>query len=240
MGKKRAFILGAGFSKQAGMPLATELTNLILNGKRLKKLSEMQAWMSDVKMRLAATESTSDEINIEQLFDFAKFDEELWRMKQQLSPIGRNFGDTPWDKADTISTWLGYMEEELSHVILDAQKQADIEPIKRFADLLSSDDTILTFNYDTLVEKALSELEQRWNHGLDDRNNGGITVLKMHGSIDWILFQRRPVDQLEKFVKLFSKKDENVEIHGHQPPQEEEYAFELWRAKDECTCSAHD
>ena len=28
MGKKRVFILGAGFSKQAGMPLATELTNL--------------------------------------------------------------------------------------------------------------------------------------------------------------------------------------------------------------------
>jgi len=29
MGSKRVFILGAGFSKQAGMPLATELTPLL-------------------------------------------------------------------------------------------------------------------------------------------------------------------------------------------------------------------
>ena len=243
MSKRRAFILGAGFSKQAGMPLATDLTSLILNGRRLGRLSEMQKWMSDFQMRLAATAGVSKvasrfQPNVEQLFDFAKHDEELWRMRQQLSPVGRNFGQTPWNTADSITAWLLYMEQELSHVIWDAQQQADVAPIKCFTDLLSRDDTILTFNYDTLVEKALSERGQTWNHGLSDRNNGGITILKMHGSIDWILFERRHDDQLQKFIKLFSKQDTNVEEHGHTPPEEEEYAWELWRAKDGGTCSA--
>jgi hypothetical protein len=130
------------------------------------------------------------------------------------------------------------MEQELSHEIWDAQQRADIAPIKRFSDLLSSDDTILTFNYDTLVERALAERGQTWNHGLGDFGNGGITILKMHGSIDWILFERRHEDQLQKFVKLFSKQDTNVEECGHAPPQEEEYAWELWRAKDDGACNA--
>ncbi len=49
MTKKRAFILGAGFSKQAGMPLATELTSLILAEEGLNEHEEMQAWLADFK-----------------------------------------------------------------------------------------------------------------------------------------------------------------------------------------------
>ena len=241
MNKKRVFILGAGFSKQAGMPLATDLTNLILNGERLKKLSEMQKWLTDFKARLAAMEvmgASHLQLNIEQLFDFAKYDEELWRMRQQLSQIGRNYGQTPWKNAETIDTWLGYIEEELSHVIWDAQQRANIAPIRRFTDLLSTEDTVLTFNYDTLVEKALSESGQIWNHGLNDRDNHGITILKLHGSIDWIMLERKNKDNLKKFVKLFSKPDVNVESHGHSVPQEEEYLWELWRAKDDVVCNS--
>jgi hypothetical protein len=155
-----------------------------------------------------------------------------------MSPVGRNFGQTPWQAAETISAWLTYMEQELSHAIWDAQQRADVAPIRRFTDLLSTEDTVLTFNYDTLVERALSERGQTWNHGLNDCGKGGITILKLHGSIDWILLERKNVDQLEKFVKLFSKQDTNVEEHGHSAPQEEEYAWELWRAKDDGTCNS--
>lgn len=242
MKRKRVFILGAGFSKQVGMPLATELTSLILDGERFKDHEEMQAWLADFKQRLAATEGIDNvprfPLNVEQLFDFAKYDVELWRMKQQMSSIGREFGETHWKTADNITTWLGYMEEELWHVIWDQQKKAstDLGPIKRFTDQLSNNDTILNFNYDTLVETALSMQGQAWNHGLNDHKNGGVAVLKMHGSVDWLLLERRPEMKLEMFVKLFSKSDVNVEEHGHPAPQEEEYAWELWRAKDSNTC----
>lgn len=241
MKSKRAFILGAGFSKQAGMPLATELTSLILEDTELKDHEEMQAWQADLKRRLVAAEGADPNdfrLNIEQLFDFAKYDEELWRMKQQLSPVGREYGDTPWNTAEGISTWLDYMAKELYHVIWDAQKQANVELIKRFTDQLSDDDRILSFNYDTLVETALSATGRKWNHGLNDHEKGGVTILKMHGSVDWILLERRPENQLENFVKLFSKTDTNGDAHKHQMPQEDEYAWELWRAKDTCACNA--
>ncbi|MFH1423214.1 MAG: SIR2 family protein [Planctomycetota bacterium] len=130
------------------------------------------------------------------------------------------------------------MEKELAHVIWNAQNKANIEPIKNFAAQLSSNDTIITFNYDTLVEHALSEEDKVWNHGLNDLDNGGITVLKMHGSIDWILLERRKEKELEKFIKLFSKKDVNVKEHNSKPLQEEEYTWELWRAKDTTICNA--
>lgn len=239
----RVFILGAGFSKSAGMPLANELTSRILDGTDLKDLGEMQAWLADFKQRLAAAQGAVESLshfllNVEELFDFAKYDEELWRMRQQLAPVGREWGDTPWNKADSISIWLNYMEDELAHVIWDAQKQAKCEPIMHFTKQLSEKDAILTFNYDTLVETTLCAQKQPWNHGLNDRDNGGVTILKMHGSIDWILLERRPENELEKYTKLFSKKDNNVDEHGHQAPQEEEYAWELWRAKDAETCNA--
>ena len=240
MSKKRVFILGAGFSKQAGMPLATELTDIILNKTMLREHEEMQTWLSDLKKRLPMTKGASDDAsrfppNIEQLLNFAKYDEELCRMNQQLSPVGREDGDgTPWNKAEEISDWLKRIEAELSHVIRDKQQEAQkagLGHIKRFSEQLSTNDTVLTFNYDTLVENALTTQSKAWNHGLNDKNNGGITVLKMHGSVDWIL-RKRESEVLKNSVRLFSKKDTNVEEHGQQASQEEEYALELWRVSN--------
>ena len=243
MGKKRVFILGAGFSKQAGMPLATELTSLVLDGTELGELEDLQGWLDDFKQRLAAVVGVSGNAdgfkpNVEQLFDFAAYDEELWRMKQQLCPVPRAHGDTPWNRAESIRTWLGYMEQQLPHVIWDVQQEADPNPVRRFTTCLRRGDVVITFNYDTLVESALSSENHPWNHGLNDKGNGGVTVLKMHGSVDWLLLPRRSEQQLAKFVKLFSKPDVDVEEHGAGTPEDElECVLELWRAKDNKACN---
>lgn len=242
MGRNRVFILGAGFSKQAGLPLATELTSLVLD-KTVEDASEdFQEWIAGLKKRIAMVERVggggANIPNIEQLFDFAKYDEELWRMKQQLSTVGRYCGTTPWAVSEDISTWLGHMEEDLPQVIWDAQTTATLDPIRRFTGCLSPDDTIITFNYDTLVEQALESAGYSWNHGLNDAPSGGVTVLKMHGSINWVLLERRPENDLTHFIKLFSKRDSNVEEHGADPPTEDEYFWELWRGKDVKVCSS--
>lgn len=241
---RRAFILGAGFSKQAGMPLATELTSLILKGTDLKDLEEMQSWLADFRQRLSAAEGSGGGasglvLNVEQMFDFAAYDAELWRMRQQLCPVGRGHRGSPWSKADAISTWLGLIEEQLAHVLWDRQKEADLTRIRRFAKELQESDVVLTFNYDTLLESALFAEGKAWNHGFESEGAAGVRVLKMHGSVDWILLKRRPEMELEKFVRLFSKTDTNVEEHGGQTQVDElEYAWELWRAKDTATCAA--
>jgi len=67
MNGKRVFVLGAGFSKQADMPLATEFTSLILNGERLKKLEEMRAWLDDFTQRLETLQSKDNGGSISRL-----------------------------------------------------------------------------------------------------------------------------------------------------------------------------
>jgi len=255
----RVFILGAGFSKQADMPLATELTSLILGGRILRNDQEAQRWAADLKKRIAKLEGTGAADfaqNVEQLFDCAAFDEELCRMRQQLVRVARSNGQTPWIQADKIKGWRRLMEYELAGVIWDRQQGADLHCIRRFTDRLSGDDKVITFNYDTLVERALSEQKKPWNHGLNDQGNGGTTVLKMHGSIHWMLLERRKESELDifvepssqedlqvgegvcgrryvrSFVKLFSKEDLMVSEQGGEPPDEEEYRWELWGATD--------
>jgi hypothetical protein len=242
MSRKRVFILGAGFSKQAGMPLSTDLITSILNSEELKEIDELQDWANDLNRRIAGVESEGNElfnVNIEQFFDFAQYDMELWRMKQQLCLVGRYYGETDWQKVENIEAWLSYIEEEVVHVVRDFQQKADLTPIQQFVSELQQEDIIITFNYDTLIETVLSNQKREWNHGFECESGKGLTVLKMHGSVDWILLERRPEKELEKFIKLFSKTDMNVSDHNDTPPKDEpEYNRELWRARDTKTCNA--
>ena len=236
MPKKRVFILGAGFSKSAGLPLATELTSLILDSDGLKSHEEMQQWVSDLKERaacLAGERASKFKLNIEQLFEYAKFDEELWRMRQQEELVGRSHGQTSWEVADGIAGWLSYMQEEVVGVISRAQMAANYVPIGRFVDHLRDDDAVISFNYDTLIETALTRKGRIWNHGLADLGSGGVTILKMHGSVDWFLLERGVGQGLKGLTQLFSKTDTNVTEHSaNEPVDEAEYAAELWRADD--------
>ncbi len=49
---KRVFILGAGFSKQAGMPLATELTPLLRRKFEEYNHEEALAWLASLDERI--------------------------------------------------------------------------------------------------------------------------------------------------------------------------------------------
>ncbi len=226
------------------MPLASELTRLVLESKRLKRVAEMQRWVKDLCKRISGLEPNGEvpnplSINIEQLFDFAKDDQELLRMNQQLVSVGRDAGDTPHSRAESIEAWLGYMHKALVQVLWEKQKRADqsgnLCPIERFAERLVHSDTIITFNYDTLLETALGRLRKKWNHGLRDKCDGGVRVLKMHGSVDWFVLERGAKPELERCRKLYSKKDLNAEDEHDLSGGggvDFEYDYELWRAKD--------
>jgi hypothetical protein len=98
---KRAFILGAGFSKAAGMPLATDVLPLI--AEKLQH-EEMQEWLDSLRERLDWLSGDSQQprrLNIEAVFHYAHFDVEVHRLKQHLAPVGRHDGPgTPWNDAE--------------------------------------------------------------------------------------------------------------------------------------------
>src|SRR5207245_1065057 len=116
---KRVFILGAGFSKPAGMPLATELLPLL--AQKLE-VDEMREWLDDLRQHLDWLSGSDQEftMNIEQVFHDAHFDIEAHRLKQHLAPVGRQDGPgTPWNISESIKKWLSYLEEGLCDVILE-------------------------------------------------------------------------------------------------------------------------
>jgi hypothetical protein len=233
MSSKRVFILGAGFSKMAGMPLATDLTDLVLAKFREDDLEDALEWLGYLQQRIEwLGDGKSKGINIEEVFDLASFDIELWKMLQQLCPLGRNSGDTPWQNAEDIKTWLSYMEEDLRDVIWQEQKKAKLDQIKKFTTHLKSDDVVLTFNYDTLLEESLKQQNKKWYYGFEQEKGHGVKILKMHGSINWIMVRREQKDNFE-YPLLFEKRDKNVEDHGMQAPDETEYKIVLLRVPDE-------
>ena len=233
MCSKRVFILGAGFSKMAGMPLATDLTNLVLTKFREDDLEDALEWLGFLQERIKwLGDGKSKGINIEEVFDLASFDIELWKMRQQLCPLGRNSDGTPWQKAEDIEAWLSYMEYDLRDVIWQEQKKAKLDQIKKFTTHLKSDDIVLTFNYDTLLEESLKQQNKKWYYGFEQEKSHGVKILKMHGSINWIMVRREQKDNFE-YPLLFEKRDKNVEDHGMQAPDETEYKIVLLRVPDE-------
>jgi hypothetical protein len=153
-------------------------------------------------------------------------------MQQQLCPLGRNYGDTPWQNAEDIEAWLSDMEDDLRDVILEEQKKAGLDAVKRFSTHLNAGDVVLTFNYDILLEGSLEQQNNKWQYGFEQEKGYGVKILKMHGSINWIMVRR---DQKDNFgyPLLFEKTDINVEDHGAKASNEIEYNDVLLRVPND-------
>lgn len=206
----RVFIFGAGFSKPAGMPLATEVLPMLV---KKMPLDEMRQWLDGLRERLAwlsvsEGQTAAFALNIEQVFHYAHFDIEVHRLRQQLAPVGRADGHgTPWNEAESIESWLSYLEDTLRDVILERDAASNLAPINRWAEAIGKRDAVLTFNYDTLVERALAGLNIPWNLGFESHKDRGIPVFKLHGSIDWIVAHRSETPS--KLDLLFDKQNAN-------------------------------
>ena len=200
---KRVFIFGAGFSKPAGMPLANEILPLIANNPNN---IDMNTWLKSLRDRLAwlsgdPQAEESFDLNIEKLFHYAHFDIELHLLKHQIPHIGPS--DAPWShqrRANQIKNWLRKLEDRLCDMIFEKENNSNLTTIARWAEFVRNDDAVLTFNYDTLVERALSDLNMPWEHGFRDDTN--IPVLKMHGSIDWIIARPHEIPRNDRFIIL--------------------------------------
>jgi hypothetical protein len=227
--KSRVFILGAGFSKAAGMPLATELIQPIC--QRLD-LSEMNEWLLQLSESISWLQGnevdSAAKMNIEEVFHYANSEIEAWKLRQHTEQVGRYDGPgTSWNRVKAISAWLSYLERELVDVIIEMQQRADFRSIDQWSKHLREHDAVLSFNYDTLVEQSIHSLNRNWNHGIEESNARGISIFKLHGSADWIVAHRHHrFDQLDL---IFDKPNSN---RGSEPTKFVEEDYRLWRCRD--------
>ena len=121
---------------------------------------------------------------------------------------------------------MSYLERDLCDVIIEKEVQAELAPILRWAKTIDPGDSVVTFNYDTLVERGLSEAGKAWNHGTGCESDAGIAVYKLHGSIDWIVAHRS--ESFSNLDLLFDKENAN---RSDQNTGHVEDDCRLWRCQ---------
>ncbi len=231
---RRLFILGAGFSKACGFPLGDQLAAGLLErfqrqadgdeelGQLVKLVTDTHAWMHGCG------------VGIEELYTYLFVIAERLRLRQHFCSVDRGAGATPWRVAEDIEkSVVPFLDEDLVCELLEHDNQVSLEPAIRFARCLRPGDAIVTFNYDTIVERACEEVGANWCYPFDDKCDEKIAVAKLHGSVDWIALERDEIPRSKDFQLLFKKPDppDGSLDPGGRPP-EDEYDLALWRVAD--------
>ena len=199
---KPVFLLGAGCSKCAGFPLASELTTHVLQDDGLD--DDSKNILEAVKNSFGGGESAQIEDYLSELVDLLAIAErrEMRDGTQKTIPLGEDEYD-----AEKLRNTI----EQIKQVIASAieKKEISIETHRIFVDAVhrpvrvgkegeaSVSVDYLVLNYDTIIEDALALEKIPYSDGID----GGVTgwwnprtfeqnglkarVFKLHGSINW-------------------------------------------------------
>ena len=170
----RLFVLGAGFSRPAGIPLSEELLGLV----RLASRGQNSVLEQDI-----------DEWT--KLYPNQKIDLERVLAYSHLRHYLRLLGSDEYYAHGSRSI-VG--SRKAIQRILTYHTPSTPPPLyQQFCNNLCQNDVVLTFNYDTLMEQSLDyigkpySLTPEWWLEQDDHDLvfQHVDVLKLHGSVDW-------------------------------------------------------
>jgi len=222
-------LLGAGASKEAGMPLATELAATLLEYftfRRGWQFDDDTARLFDLVHRGL---SISGPVDIERLFsslmiladpneriDFAPFieawNDDLFRLADKPGPS--------WAPASTITRVIWGITDALSEILRPrSELLAYLAPLVR-----QEGARIATLNYDLSIEEAcrLGSIQCTTGANLWKGDLGrwawpsatSVKLLKMHGSLDW--FPKDPGwDDTRKLARGIEQLEELIHDSSH-------------------------
>ena len=187
----RLFLLGAGFSKPAGLPLAAELVPQVRAVADEWLSVVTQGGFSHLNAALDRYETFLKETNPGRRFDLEEFGAWLdWEHILRLKG-----SDTFSDYGNEAGLQLRWA---IGKVLYDRTPLEVPELYLEFASRLTTTDVVLTLNYDLLLERALdavrlpfrrfpdrlSEIQDTYVSG-DSHRSQELLLMKLHGSIDW-------------------------------------------------------
>ncbi len=189
------YIIGAGFSKKARLPLGKEFFNLIIrrakdtflpNGSNLHAnilkpdIDNFLDYINTVKPK--SLPISKEQVDFEEFISFLDI-EHFLRLR----------GSDHWSEIGNRSQIL--IRNIIAKILNDKLSSIDNEGYELYKSFLSKiepNDYIISFNYDNLIEKCLDDLGKSYRLFPDRTNPDGssfigteIVLLKMHGSIDW-------------------------------------------------------
>lgn len=187
----RIFILGAGFSKPAGLPIASELFPLVRqhiierHGKETKFDRDLHEYL-DYCTACGYSGQTEENLDLERFMSYLDIEHYLGFR-----------GSKTWSSEGNESQLM--VRKAIGHVIHSRTPPSDKLPdvYLRFAESLSIHDTVLTLNYDLVLENALAAVGKPFRRypnrfksihahgGTLDSETEEVVLLKLHGSLDW-------------------------------------------------------
>jgi len=185
------FIIGAGFSKPAGLPLGTELFSRVVD--LAKKRWVYDSLKRDIDKYIEYVQTArvqsigEDDINLEEFVTYLDIEHKL-----ELN------GSDRWSDEGNVNQLLVRNLIGLAiYLAQNSMSHDDLDLYREFARRLQPGDCVLTFNYDTILETVFDELDINYRlypfrykvseRGslYVDQDDTDVILLKMHGSIDW-------------------------------------------------------
>lgn len=204
----RLFYLGAGFSRFAGLPLGTEVFDAVVDAAKRTPLFEsilepdLERFRTFKKRTVVGRQSES--FDAEEFMAFLDV-EHFLRLKG---------GDVYSDEADRSQQLVKNLIAKLLVVRQSEMTDERWQPYLDFACRLHPGDTVVTFNYDTILETALERSnvpyrlvpmrlsEVHPGYGVVKTPETEVVVLKVHGSIDF--FDIQPWQENRRFFAKFA------------------------------------
>jgi hypothetical protein len=233
------FIMGAGFSAEAGCPV---MSNFLDKSRKIFRRSERNEFIERSLPDFYNVEKSIGELNSMQAKAYLDLEniETLFGALEFGSMINK-FGSKSKEEIDAlrdslikvIVTTIEYSSKY--QIILPSYKIYPLPAYIKFFEYLSNyqsacDFSFITFNYDLIIDVGLESHSMRYNYSLDQSNFSEIPLLKLHGSLNWYSeWERIRVQALpdKKYIDLLLaeriKKEEDDGLVINRIPNEKIY-----------------
>ena len=178
---KRVFVLGAGASYGAGFPLAAQLFSRAydrMNDDDQRQLEKTLGYLYPVSGRKSQSRRKLANVNVEEFLSLLNTAEEF----NEILP-------TTYLEPVVIRRLRTSLLKNIVELLAESQLKAEsseklVGYVDRFLSKLEPRDTVITFNWDLLVERRMCQLGQAFKLCPREESNH-VALLKVHGSIDW-------------------------------------------------------
>lgn len=224
----KAFLIGAGCSKCAGLPLMAELTAKTLASAKLSATTK--TILTAIQGLFAGAKTANIEDYLSELVD-------LVAIAERRGVRGATTHTAPLGRVDYTAKQLKDAVDEIKVAIaevIDVAVEMDVHwkfikavhrPSRPGRTVAARPVDYLILNYDTLLESALALQKLRYADGMNggnsawwdmatfDANGLSARVIKLHGSIDWSEMSGDPLPRrIDKKLTLPAGNDKKVLI----------------------------
>ena len=176
----RLFVLGAGFSEPAGLPLGKDLLERVRQDVRGS--FGHAGWNGTLEQEIEEWASLypGESIDLERVLAYS-------HRKHYLRLLGSDEYFAHGSRSIVAA------RRAIQRILIGATPNDTPSVYREFARQLCPNDVVLTFNYDTLLEQALDDIGKPYTLTPEwwlETDPGGfepkfVDLLKLHGSIDW-------------------------------------------------------